>query len=126
MERILKGRENAFFSVLFILAIFFAMLVMSGCATTGSGALSWNKLTPKGKAAMALGLYNDEYDSYMADVKLPNLSEASKDLLKKKRKILVSLHEAITVYSGYAKIGTTPPEDVEATLLKLISQVSVK
>ena len=95
------------------------LFLVCACATTH---LDWKHMMPKGRAAMALSVYNNAYDSYLAEVKNPNLSEQSKEVLKEKKKALTAFHAALNVYLGYVQTGQVPPAQTDAALRKILMQ----
>jgi len=98
--------------------LFVTLLLFAGCAAAGT----WQNMTPKGRAAMALSVYNNAYDSYLSEVKTPDLSKQSKDLLRKKKKALTALHATLKTYTGYIQTGQVPPAEIDATLQSLLLQ----
>jgi len=103
----MKRKTNYLVVILFLLA---------GCAAAGT----WQNMTPKGRAAIALSVYNNAYDSYLTEVKTPDLSKQSKDLLRKKKKALTALHATLKAYTGYVQSGQVPPAEIDATLQALL------
>ena len=104
----MKRKTNYLVVILFLLA---------GCA---AAAGTWQNMTPKGRAAIALSVYNNAYDSYLTEVKTPDLSKQSKNLLKKKKKALIALHATLKTYTDYIQSGHVPPADIDATLQSLL------
>ena len=108
-----------------VLAAFGLALLVASCATQ-KGTLSWNNLTPEGKAAFALSVYNTEYDNYLLLAKKPNLTEEEKKVLRVKRKVLVALKPVLDSYATYVRSGQLPPQELERKLLDLVTQLEME
>jgi len=109
--------------LLFILVLLF---FVGACAGIHGGSLSWDQLTPKGKAAFAMSIYNTEYENYKADVAKPGLTKKEVKFLRKKKEILTKIYPVIQMYANYVQSGMVPPEEVEEQLINLLSLLMKK
>ena len=97
-------------------------LLLFGCTFTPK-INNWAKLTPKGRLTVAMHIYNQEYDSYVAEVKKPNLTEKEKEILRLKKEALTKLYGVIGTYKSYVLTGDVPPTWLEQNLLDAMQTI---
>ena len=98
---------------------------LSGCAMI-QGEISWGDLTTKGKAALAMSIYNEQFKTYQemtSSQSVDLLTEDQKEILRVKRKILTEMKPLLQKYADYVKLGQIPDEDVEATILNYLERL---
>ncbi len=110
--------RKSFFAII-LTFLFFALVA---CAHN-SGNLSWSNLTPQGKAAFALSVYNTEFDNYVNAASLPDLTEEEKSILRVKKKLLIKMKAALVAYISYVRLSQAPPTEVEQQLLDILNQL---
>lgn len=102
-----------------------ALVVILGCAG-GQIMNPWSDMTHKQRAAWMNGIYNSQYDDYLAAVAKPDLTEEERDILRNKKKRLTELWPLLKDYSHYAGTGQVPPETIEAQVIRLINELTPK
>ena len=91
------------FSIIGVLLwLFIVALLTQGCAT---GAKPFSEQTPKEKLAYMYQIYNAQHEDYMIQAANPNLTEAQKIILRKKKPILVTLQTLIPAYDQQVRLG---------------------
>ena len=96
------------------------VVLLSACATM---TIRWDDLTPHGRAALAMSLYNAEYDAYLVEAASPTLTDAQREVLKVKRKILVEYEAVMKIYAQYVDTGQIPPRELENTLIEQMNKL---
>ena len=109
-------KSRRLFMKLFIAVIVFALA--TACATPPA--------TPKEKAVWMMGIYNRQFDDYEAMVARPDLTDAQKDILRQKKKVLVEVKPLIAAYDGYVQQGAAPSPQLEAQITDLLNQLETK
>ena len=97
-------------------------LLFFGCATLSNTA-SWNTKSPKEKSLYFIKTYNQQYDDTMFMAKSPNLTEAQKQVVRTKKKILTNAWPAIHLYDSIAANGGVPSPEQEQVILNFINQL---
>jgi len=78
-----------------------------------------------------LSIYNSQYADYMTTVGYtltadgdwiqtsePELTEAKKEILREKKKILTKVDPLIKAYTGYVESGVIPTQGLETTIIQ--------
>jgi hypothetical protein len=110
-------KKNAIIVFLFSLIL----IGIAGCAMMG--AKPYSEMTPKERATYVLSTYNQQYELYLKEATAPNLSESKKEILRKKKELMVQMYPYIGTYANYAKQGAFAPEDVEMALMKIMDKL---
>lgn len=115
-----SGRAIALLIVISVL-ITMCMMAMQGCAAMGGK--SWAQMNPKERATQLMGVYNDQYELYLREAKIENLTEAKKEVLRDKKKLLIEMYPYLEMYADYAKTDTFAPADVEMAVMKVMDKL---
>jgi hypothetical protein len=121
----------------FVLMAIALMFFQSCVALNGEKMKSWSEMTPKEKVVVAYSTYNSEYANYMLTtgwmmgvdgawekVTNPVLSEEQKNILRKKKAILIKMWPMVRLYDSMT-IGKTPySAKTEADLYELITDLA--
>lgn len=103
-----------------ILGLVLALCVMAGgCATAVKDFKSW---TPEQKATFFMGVYNQEYDSYLAQTET-TVSATKAAILRAKKQVLAEMEAALKIYRGYVDTGAIPPAEIEKQIWRLIAKM---
>lgn len=88
-----------------------------------TGLQQFSSMSPKGKAAYFLKIYNSQFDNYQKNSVRNDLKRAQVDILKSKRDLLTKVHPLIVAYTTIIDAGAIPsPEDEEA-IIDLIDEL---
>jgi hypothetical protein len=138
---------NKFFdfkSWVLVLAILFLLLLFQGCANLGGSGTSadqfgggFQNMTPKQKVVWMLGVYNSQYDDYMRvtgyisdgtgnwqKVSSPDLSDNTKSILEKKKKLLLSVYPLISLYNSSVVSGKPVDQDTERKIFTILDSIA--
>ena len=122
MNRIPLSRQLVFI----VLGVTMAMCLVAihGC-TIGDKqvGVSYKDMTPKERATYVMSIYNDQYELYMREAKIPDMSEEKKEVLREKKKLLTELYPYIGLYSEYAEQGVFAPADVEMAVMSVMDKL---
>jgi hypothetical protein len=113
------SRQLALFSLGVALVLLLASLY--GCASMGGK--SWAQMSPKERATQIMSIYNDQYELYLREAKIPELTEAKKEVLREKKKLLTELYPYIGMYSGYAEKDIFAPADIEMAVMSVMDKL---
>ena len=107
--------------VLLLIAIVFLFV---GCVMTSGGVPTDPlKMSPEQKVNFAWGIYKAQYSDYQRITANPSvLSEESKVILRKKKKVLTTAYHAIMAYWGIVQVGGVPTVEQETALMDFINQ----
>ena len=107
--------------VLLLIAMVF---LLASCAMPGGVApIDPLKMSPEQKVNFAWGIYKAQYSDYQRITADPStLSEESKVMLRKKKKMLMTAYHAILMYRGIVQIGGVPTAEQETALMDFINQ----
>ena len=119
-------------SLLALIVTLFSVSVIS----CGTSALFKTSDSTKDKAVQLMSVYNRQYALYLSEVDLivssagQELSEedqsrleVKKQMLRKKKQIMVELYPYLSLYSTYAEKGVLPPEDVEMAVMEIMGRL---
>jgi hypothetical protein len=116
----MKRKFPAFFLIGLV-----SIFLLAACAP---GQKPISQMSPKEKAAWMMGTYNAQYDDYLAMATQPGLTDAQKEVLKAKKKILQEVWDPIKLYAFYVDQGGVPSPELEAQIMvglnKLDSQIT--
>lgn len=90
------------------------ILLAVGCAPT---------LSAKGKATMMLATYNSQTAATVAMSNRTDLTEAQKEVVRKKKKIIEKLDPLVKTYGMIVANGGTPSADDEQAIYNLIDDL---
>ena len=96
-----------------VLLVLLVAILLAGCAATAT-------LSLKGKAAMILATYNVQTQQVVDMSNRPDLAEAQKDIVRKKKAIIQKLDPMIKAYGILVQQGGTPSPDIEQAIYDLI------
>lgn len=115
-----SGRAIALLVVISIL-LTIGLLHLQGCASMGGK--SWAEMNPKERATQLMGIYNDQYELYLREAKIENLTEEKKEVMREKKKLLTEMYPYLEMYADYAKTDTFAPADVEMAVMKVMDKL---
>jgi hypothetical protein len=104
------------------LLLVIVMQFCQGCAVA-PGAKSYAEMTPQERATYVLSVYNDQYDLYLKEAKIPDKTEEKKEVMRQKKKLMQELYPYIGVYADYADAGEFAPEDVEMAVMSIMNKL---
>ena len=108
-----RSQRLSAFTIYPIIALMI-MLGAYGCAT---------KPTTRSTLYYSLSMYNQQYDDYQAQAARGDLTEAEKEVLRVKKKILVELESKNKALKQYVDSGTIPLDAIEADVLRLVAKL---
>lgn len=132
---------NSLFHVFVILALF---LLFQGCANIGGSGTAtdqfgdgFQNMTPKQKVVWMLGVYNSQYNDYMRvtgyvsdgagnwqKVSSPDLSDKTKNILEKKKKLFISVYPLISLYNSSVISGKPVDQDTERKIFAILDSIA--
>lgn len=106
--------------------IFAAVLILfvAGCATVG--VKPWSDRSPQEKSSYFMAIYNKQFNDTVAMASNPNITEAQKQIVRKKKAILKELWPAITFYDSVVARGEIPAIMDEQAILDLINRLAME
>jgi hypothetical protein len=96
-------------------------IVMGGCAAMGGK--SYTEMTPKERATQIMSIYNSQYELYLREAKIPDMTEEKKEVLREKKKLMQELYPYIGMYNNYAEQGVPAPTDVEMAVMSIMDKL---
>ena len=92
--------------------------LMAGCA-------AWQGImdTPQERYIYAAGLYNDVHDQYKVDAARPDLTEAEKNFLQEKKRVIDAADEVFDRYEKAVTAGLPPSEEILKELESIIDEL---
>ena len=117
----MKNRKT--FLILIVLAVALSAI---GCATVNVKPMPTDntaKLSTTGKAAMILSAYNSQALSTKNMSNRPNLTDAQKDLVRRKKAILVRMDSKVKAFGLIVKGGGVPSSSDEQELYSFIDEL---
>lgn len=115
------SRATVFFALGFYLAI--AFVVLYGCPGVMGQTKSYADMGPQERATYVMSIYNDQYELYLREAKIPDMTEEKKEVLREKKKLMTELYPYIGMYAGYAEQGVFAPQDVEMALMEIMNKL---
>jgi len=76
------------------------------------------------KSIWMMHVYNSQYMDYKSMTQMPNLTEAQKEILRKKKEILMKLWPLINTYNQIVDKGGVPSATQEQMITNLLNQLS--
>ena len=110
-----------FKSKLIWLVVLIVAFQFIGCAAIGGK--SYTQMTPKEKAIQIMGIYNQQYELYLREANIPNLTEEKKDILRKKKTLMKELYPYIDMYQKYADQGVLPPTEIQMQVMSIMDKL---
>ncbi|MEW6427311.1 MAG: hypothetical protein AB1568_04670 [Thermodesulfobacteriota bacterium] len=98
------------------------MMLLSGCVQVKSPT----DMSPQDLAVWANRVYIAEYDSYMLDIKQPNIPAPRRDLLRKKRQLLNELYQPLNTLNQYLETGALPEKQVTQQVIDIVTKLMEK
>lgn len=108
-------------SLVAVLVLLFVVGLMIGCT---SNIKPVDEMTPKEKATFFLSMYNKQYDDYQAMASRADLTEAQKEFLREKKKVLTEVYPLIKMYADYVDAGSVPSAETEAQIINYLNRLS--
>jgi hypothetical protein len=109
------------------LAALILVVALAGCATVNVKPMPTDntaKLSTTGKAAMILAAYNAQALSTKNMSNRPNLTDAQKDLVRRKKAILVKMDPKVKAFGLIVKGGGVPSASDEQELYSFIDELA--
>lgn len=109
--------------VFFIIGITLGATIalLQGCAAMGGK--SYKEMTPQERATQIMSVYNNQYELYLREAKIPDMTEEKKEVLREKKKLMKELYPYIGVYAEYADQGQFAPADVEMAVMSIMDKL---
>lgn len=118
----MKLKHKNFVHVVVILAMLSVTAWgLSGCAAVGGK--SYKDMTPKDRAIYIMSVYNDQYELYLREAKIPDLTEEKKIIMREKKSLLQQMYPYIGLYAEYAEKGQFAPPDVEMAVMSIMDKL---
>lgn len=108
------------------LLLIIMVLVLCGCPSVlsmGDAVKLYKDMTPQEKVTYFMDVYNTQYEDYLIVSSQEGLTEDEKVLLRKEKKILIQLYDAINVYDAAIILAEGPSQDQEKVVLKFINDL---
>jgi hypothetical protein len=105
-----------------VFLFFVAVLLVVGC--TIDNLKEFGDMTPKEKAAFFLSVYNSSDMNYRAMAARTDLTEVQKEVLRKKRTIMIQVYPLIRSYLTYVESGVVPSVELEQQILTQIDRLT--
>jgi len=100
-----------------------ASVIMQGCPLMGSDAKSYSEMTPKERATYITSVYNDQYELYLREAKIPDMTEEKKTVMREKKRLMMQMYPYIATYNNYAERGVFAPEDIEMAVMDIMNKL---
>ncbi len=110
----------------YMFLILLAVVFLVSCVTTNQdkGLKSFSDMSHKERATWMMGIYNSQARDYKAMVARTDLTNAQKDILRKKKAALTQVYPLISTYTTYIDSGAIPTRQVEDEILQLITDLT--
>ncbi len=109
----------------YMFLILLAVVFLVSCVTDqDKGLKSFADMSHKERATWMMGIYNSQARDYKAMVARPDLTNAQKDILRKKKAALTEVYPLISTYTTYIESGAIPTKIVEDEILKIINDLT--
>lgn len=106
-----------------ILALLFVCYVLAACSLVRQTTEDVMSMSQKEKAAWMMGVFNRQYDNYLIQSRIANLTEGEKDTLRKKKEVLVMVYPLIITYDMFQNREETVSPEAEASIFGLLAQL---
>lgn len=83
----------------------------------------YSQMTPEDRATQIMSVYNDQYELYLREAKMSDLTEDKKLMLRQKKVLMQRLYPYIRTYINYAEKGVFAPQDIEAAVTEIMYQL---
>jgi hypothetical protein len=114
---ILRNRRAA------LVVLLLVAVALSGCAWIKDTTKDIQEMTPKEKATWMFGVYNAQYADYIQASLLPGLTEAEKEIMRRKKDLLIMVYPLIGAYDQLQVQGKPSAPDAEAKIFGLLAQL---
>lgn len=112
--------NRSFVAVILLLVV---ALLAWGCIPQNVKVKSISEMTPKEKATWMLSVYNKQFDDTMAMAQRTDLTEQQKEIVRKKKKILVEVKPYIKTYTTFVDAGGVPAQETEDKIIELLNDL---
>jgi hypothetical protein len=106
-----------------LLAVAFMSIALIGCPT--NNIKTFDEMSAKEKATFMMSMYNKQYSNYQTQAAKPELTEAEREILRKKKKILSEVYPLIELYMSYVDSGAVPSTETEQKIINYLDQLAV-
>jgi hypothetical protein len=100
------------------------LMLLAFACTANMTMKPWSEQTPQDRLTWMLGIYNAQDRDYRAMAAMPNLTQAQKSVLQKKKAIMVQVYPLIDAYRLTVSQGGTPSQTTEQAILNLLNQLT--
>jgi len=69
-------------------------------------------------------VYSAQYDSYVTDAEQPNLTEEKKEVMRKKKALLIELQPKLLLLGSYVETGTLPEQQTTDAIIELVEKLA--
>lgn len=94
-------------------------------AGKGEAIKPLSEMMPKEKATWMMSVYSSQAKDYKRMVKVPNLTNEQKAILRNKKVVAQKLWPLINSYRTYVNAGAVPTQEVEAEIIGLINDLTI-
>lgn len=115
-----EDKQKGFIKLPLLVSIF-ALLLFFGCTMDGLKPVS--QMTPKEKLAWMLSFYNAQDANYKALASTPTLTDGQKEILRKKKAVMVEVYPLIELYSSYVMAGAAPTAALEENIINYLDRL---
>lgn len=106
-----------------LLVVAFMTVALVGCQT--DNIKTFDEMSAKEKATFMMSMYNKQYSNYQTQAAKPELTEAEREILRKKKKILSEVYPLIELYMSYVDSGAVPSTETEQKIINYLDQLAV-
>lgn len=107
-----------------LLVILICLAFVFGCTMFQKKPKSFNEMTPKEKVTFAYQIFNAQWEDYQAQAAHPEtLTEGQKEILRKKRPVLLRLKTLIPAMDNIVMAGGVPLPSQEQQIYKMLNDL---
>lgn len=106
-----------------LLVVLVTVIAMCLACTANLTMKPWSEQTNKERLAWIVGIYNAQDRDYRAMAEMAILTQNQKDVLKKKKEIMLKVYPLIDAYRVTVESGGSPDVSTEQAILNLLNQL---
>lgn len=107
------------------LVVIIMLVFLSGCifSLKGESPKRIDEMTPKEKATWFMGIYDAQDKDYRNMVVRSDLTNDQKEILRKKKEVMIQIYPMIKAYNVYVDSGAIPTKIVEDQIIQLVNDL---
>lgn len=109
---------------MFVFVVILMIFLFSCVPGQKSDLKSISDMTPKERVTWMLSVYNSQTRDYKAMVAKTDLTNEQKEVLRKKKAIMIQVYPMINTYTTYVDSGAVPTKEVEDQIIDLINDLT--